>query len=116
VIKKMIHVIGAGGIGMPLAALLADNEVPVTAVRTSTESIEPRMTDVVVDLVARTPQRVRVNTVSLSKINGTDGAILAVTAKATANRSIAPELFRCFGDLPLVVLQNGIDVEAPFTI
>jgi 2-dehydropantoate 2-reductase len=50
----------------------------------------------------------------LSKINGTDGGIIAVTAKATANRGIAPVLFHRIGDLPLVVLQNGIDVEAPF--
>lgn len=112
--KEMIHVVGAGGIGMPLAAFLANNEIPVIAVRTSTENIEPHTTNVEVDLADRQPLHARVKTVSLSKINGTDGAIIAVTAKATANRSIAPMLFRRFGDLPLVVLQNGINVEAPF--
>ena len=99
---------------MPLAALLANNGVPVTAVRTSTTSIEPAMTEVVVDLAEGKPRSAQVHTVSLSKISGTDGGIIAVTAKATANQSIAPVLFRRIGDLPLVVLQNGIDVEAPF--
>ena len=112
--KEMIHVVGAGGIGMPLAAFLTNNGVPVTAVRTSIESIDPRMIDVVIDQVKSRPERVRVNTVPLSKINGAAVGIIAVTAKATANRSIAPELFRRLGDQPLVVLQNGIDVEAPF--
>jgi len=112
--KDVIYIVGAGGIGMPLAALLTGKGVSVTAVRTSTGNMEPRMTDVAVDLAESKLQRVRISTVSLSKINGTDGGIIAVTAKATANRSIAPLLFRRFGDLPLVVLQNGIDVEGPF--
>ncbi|WP_321394461.1 ketopantoate reductase C-terminal domain-containing protein [uncultured Desulfuromusa sp.] len=112
--KEMVYVIGAGGIGMPLAAFLAHSGAPVTAVRTSAENIEPQMIDVVIDLGEGRTQAVCVSTASLSKINGTDGGMIVVTAKATANRSIAPELFRRFGDLALVVLQNGIDVEAPF--
>ena len=99
---------------MPLAAFLADNGISVTAVHTSTRSAESRTTDIVIDIGKREPQRVRVHTASLSKINRTDGGIIAVTAKATANQSIAPVLFRCMGDLPLVVLQNGINVELPF--
>ncbi|GAB6906020.1 hypothetical protein JCM12296A_18550 [Desulfosarcina cetonica] len=86
----------------------------MTAVHTSTESIDPQMTEVVVDLAERKPQPVRVHTVSLAKINGSHAGIIAVTAKATANRNIASLLFRRIGDLPLVVLQNGIDVEVPF--
>lgn len=111
---KMIYVVGAGGIGMPLAALLTNNGVSVAAVRTSVDDIKPQLTDVAVDLAGKTPLRARIHTVPLSKIDGTDGGIIAVTAKAIANRNIAPVLFRRMGDLPLVVLQNGIGVETPF--
>lgn len=112
--KEMIYVVGAGGIGMPLAALLANNGAAVTTVRTSTESLELQLTDVVIDPLVEEPRHARVRTLSLSKISGSDGGIIAVTAKATANRYIAPELFRRIGDLPVVIMQNGIGVETPF--
>jgi len=55
---------------------------------------ESRMIDAVIDLGKRKLQRIRVHTASLSKVNKVDGGIIAVTAKATANQSIAPVLFR----------------------
>ena len=111
----MIYVVGAGGIGMPLAALLASKKMPVTAVRTSIENVAPQTVDVVVGVAEGTALHATVQTVSLSKIDrSNDDGLAVVTTKATANRTVAPLMLRAVGDVPVVVLQNGIGVEEPF--
>jgi 2-dehydropantoate 2-reductase len=54
-----------------------------------------------------------VETIGLSKLQKVDG-IIAVTAKSYANASIASELEGKPLKGPIVVMQNGVGVEAPF--
>ena len=111
---ERIYVVGAGSIGMPLAALLTARGLPVTAVRTSIEGLVSAPVEVTVELSAGQSLRAVVETASLSAISQATSGIVALTAKATANKVLAAQLRDKFAALPLVVLQNGIGVEQPF--
>ena len=109
-----IYVIGSGSIGMPLAAFLSAKGAPVTAVRTSVDGAAPATIEVKVELPGGQSLETEVETVSLSEIKRVDDGIVALTAKATANKLIAEKLKTRFAALPLVVMQNGLGVEQPF--
>ncbi len=111
---ERIYVVGAGSIGMPLAALLTARGLPVTAVRTSIEGLGSTPVEVTVELSAGQSLRAVVETASLSAFSQATSGIVALTAKATANKVLAAQLRDKFAALPLVVLQNGIGVEQPF--
>lgn len=107
-----IYILGAGAIGLPLAAFLTDANRPAVAVRTTTNGVAPSRLAVTVE---NGGGRVRaaVETVSLSQLPRLDGTIV-VAAKAFANRSIADALRDREAPGPIVILQNGIGVERPF--
>ncbi|WP_020613587.1 ketopantoate reductase family protein [Sediminispirochaeta bajacaliforniensis] len=109
-----IYVIGSGSMGMPLAAFLSANNIQVTAVRTSVEGIPPTNESVTVELSAGKSLQANVKMVSLSEIESVDEGFLLLTAKATANSSIADSLKTKFSKLPIVVMQNGIGVEQAY--
>jgi 2-dehydropantoate 2-reductase len=108
-----IYVVGAGSIGMPLAAFLSAKGAPVTAVRTHIDGIAPTTIEVTVDLPDRTLSS-QVETVSLSEIINAENGIVVLTAKATANKILAAKMKDRFSMLPLIILQNGLGVEKPF--
>jgi 2-dehydropantoate 2-reductase len=109
-----IYVVGAGSIGMPLAALLSARGASVVAVRTSREGIASTIVEPTVELADGQAITARVEMVSLSELENMDGGIVALTAKATANAAIAQKLKRLSPELPLVLMQNGVHVERPF--
>lgn len=109
-----IYVVGAGSIGMPLAALLAARGAAVVAVRTSREGMAPTVVEPVVELADGQSITARVETVSLSELTTMADGIVALTAKATANAAIAARLKRLCPALPLVLMQNGVHVERAF--
>ena len=109
-----IYIVGSGSMGMPLAALLSAKGARVTAVRTRTDGIAPTTITATVELSGGRSINADVEMVSLSEIEPVDDGIVALTAKATANRVLAGQLKRKFSALPLVVMQNGIGVEQPF--
>ena len=111
---QVIYVVGAGGIGMPLAALLTSSGAQAVAVRTSRDDIDGATRRIAVDLAEGTSKLIDVRMVSLARLQKVDSGVVAVATKATANRAIAPLIRERFGDLPVVVLQNGLGVEEPF--
>ena len=111
---QVIYIVGAGGIGMPLAALLTSSGVQAVAVRTSRDDIAETTGRIAVDLAEGNPKLVDVRMVSLARLPQVNSGVVAVATKATANRVIAPIIRERFGDLPVVVLQNGLGVERPF--
>jgi 2-dehydropantoate 2-reductase len=107
-----IYVLGAGAIGLPLAAFLAGAGRSVVAVRTSRADV-PRGTVTVTLRNGAERTSAPVETVSLERMGRLDG-IVVVTAKAYANDAIARELASRAATGPVVLLQNGIGVEQPF--
>lgn len=112
--RQVIYVVGAGGIGMPLAALLTSSGAQAVAVRTSRDDIEETTGRIAVDLAEGSSKLVEVRMVSLARLQKVNSGVVAVATKATANRAIAPLIRKRLGDLPVVVLQNGLGVEKPF--
>jgi 2-dehydropantoate 2-reductase len=107
-----IYILGAGAIGFPLAAFLANAGRRVVAVRTSRDNIAHGTRNVTVqsnDTVLRVP----VATVSLAGLTRLDGTIVLAT-KAHANNELAQALKDKHATGPLVILQNGLGVERPF--
>lgn len=107
-----IYILGAGAVGMPLAAFLARSGRSVVAVRTSRHGAARAATEVSVRNGPDT-LRVAVETVSLSELTGIDG-IVVLAAKCYANRAIAASLREKAARGRLVILQNGVGVERPF--
>lgn len=107
-----IHVLGAGAIGFPLAACLADAGRSVLAVRTSRDDVARRTVEVAVRGPSTTVTA-PVEAVSLARLDRLDGT-LVVTAKSHANEAIARRLEEKGASGPVVLLQNGLGVERPF--
>ena len=84
------YVLGAGAIGFPLAAFLADAGRPVVAVRTSRSDVDEQM--VTVDVHGAGGRlSARVRTVSLARLERLDGMVV-VTTKAHVNEALAAEV------------------------
>jgi 2-dehydropantoate 2-reductase len=109
---QTVYVLGAGAIGFPLAAYLANAGRAVVAVRTSRSDV-PKGTVTVT--VQNGPQELHIplEMVSLSQLDQIEGTIV-VAAKAYANATIAAELVRKRASGPVVIMQNGVGVEQPF--
>lgn len=110
--QTTIYILGAGVVGWPLAAYLAQAGRAVVAVRTSRADVAPSVTTVTVQ---NGDQRcsVPIQTVSLAQLPHLAG-LLVITAKSYANRAIAQELQKKAAAGPVVLLQNGVGMEEPF--
>lgn len=111
--NRTIFIIGAGAIGKALAAFLKQEGKDVMILRghlndhsTYTEQIEIQLADNEV-IKAELP----VSTIrNYSELKG----IVVLTNKSYGNRDIAERLKGKLNDTPLVILQNGLNVEFPF--
>lgn len=109
---RTIYILGAGAVGFPLAAHLANAGRRVVAVRTSRGDI-PGGTITVTVHSGESSISAQIDTVSLSRLASIDGTIV-VSAKSYANGAIARELKDRAAAGPIVILQNGLGVEKPF--
>ncbi len=125
--SETIYVLGAGAVGIALAANLAARGRNVIAVRTSgPDREETEVTLRVTSPEAEAPGEtggagesapasliVPVRSVSLSRLNNLSG-LAAVTAKSIANPAIAAALREKGFTGSVVLLQNGLGVERAF--
>lgn len=107
-----IYILGAGAIGFPLAAYLANAGRTVVAVRTSQNNI-PRGTRTITVQNGGNQLNTRVDTISLSELRSLDGTIVVAT-KSYANTELARVLKDKNATGSIVILQNGLNVEQPF--
>ena len=108
-----VTILGGGAIGCALAAQLGAAGRPARVVRTS-PATQAGPAERRVEL--RGPQGDLTSALSLGYLDaeGPLPGALVVTAKAFANERIAAALHRRGALGPIVLLQNGIGVEAPF--
>ena len=111
--SEPIFILGAGAIGTALAVHLTRAGRTVTALRTSADDIPGQTVEITLADSEGRKTTAAIEMVSLAQVARLDG-IAVVTAKSYANRAIAEQLaaFRFSG--PVVILQNGVGVEAPF--
>jgi 2-dehydropantoate 2-reductase len=108
----VIYIVGSGAVGTALAVCLVSEGRRVVAVRTrkaadSRGVVEVGMRD------GRDRLEASIETIGLSALREVNG-IIVITAKAQANAMIARELKSRGASGPIVVMQNGVQVETPF--
>lgn len=112
-IDDTIYIIGGGAIGKALAVFLKLNEKNVIIIRgslddgsTSTENIE-----VEISKTESVAANIEIHTLSnYPALNG----IIILTNKSFGNDKLAKALSSKCKNAPVVILQNGINVEQPF--
>ncbi len=109
---ETIYILGAGAIGLPLAAHLANAGRPVVAVRTSRKDVSKGTITVTVHNGASRVSAC-VETISLSRLPALHGTIV-IAAKSYANKAIALDLKDKAITGSFVIMQNGLGVERPF--
>lgn len=112
--KKNIYIVGAGAIGKALAVLLQLSGRNVVLLRGSANDL-PAYTETLQVLLDNWEEKnadVKISTIS--NFETLDG-IVAITSKSYGNARLAQLLQNKTGRSPIVVLQNGLNVEQPFT-
>ncbi len=107
-----IYIIGAGTIGCALAVFLQQQHREVILVKASKQTPPHKATIEVVLKDGRIiPESIDIT--ALDNIDNPDGVIV-ITVKSFANETIAGKLKTKAGNLPIVILQNGLGVEEAF--
>jgi 2-dehydropantoate 2-reductase len=109
-----IFIIGAGAIGKTLAVALKLSDKDVVLVRGSVDdgSRSVEKIEVVTNDGAKLEAEIEVGT--FSRFSALDG-IIVLTNKSFGNDNLARTLEATAKNSPLVILQNGLGVERPFT-
>lgn len=108
-----IYIIGAGAIGKTLAVALRLENRKVYLLRGSVDDglTETRTLQVIPETGDTIEAAVEVSSFSqFSELNG----VIVLTNKSYGNRRLAETLRQKAGNSPLVLLQNGLEVEQPF--
>jgi 2-dehydropantoate 2-reductase len=112
-VNDRVYVLGAGAIGLALAAYLKLENRDVVLVRTSRDDVAEKEANISILAAEDEEIDVQVNMISLEKIEHLDG-IVVIAAKSYANEMIAEKLTKKKTQSPIVVMQNGLGVEEPF--
>lgn len=111
--KPPIYIIGAGAIGKALAVFLHLEGRHVTLIRGSIDDGSAGSLHIPVELPEGNTVEAEVPVSTLRNFKKFDGIIL-LTNKSFGNADLAAMLRPRSGDSPVVVLQNGLNVEQPF--
>jgi 2-dehydropantoate 2-reductase len=109
-----IYIIGAGAIGKALAVFLQHGGKAVTLIRGHINEGPEYMENIEVTLSNGEKIQSDIPVSNLSHHTTLEG-ILVVTSKSYGNQLIAERLDKRSGNSPVVVLQNGLNVETAFT-
>lgn len=111
--NRKIYILGAGAIGKALAVFLKLKLKEVVLVRTSITGQYTEIKRIEVQLNDQFLLDASVEITSLEKLDRLEG-IVVLTNKSFANKAIAQHLKQKIGNSPIVVMQNGLNVEEPF--
>ncbi|SJZ51861.1 ketopantoate reductase family protein [Sediminibacterium ginsengisoli] len=108
-----IFIIGAGAIGKTLAAFLKAQGNEVILLRGQADEINDSMVTIKVLLNDKDAVKTEVLVSAVSNFTNLDG-IVVIASKSYGNELIAERLKKRIGNAPVVILQNGLNVELPF--
>lgn len=112
--KKTIYIIGAGAIGKALAVFLTQAGKKVVLLRGHVHDITAYVEHIEVELHDGKMVEADIAVSSMEHYPHLDG-ILVITTKSYGNPQVASVLKGKTGNSPVVILQNGLNVEAAFT-
>lgn len=110
---NVLSIVGGGAIGFSLAATLQSEGNRVVVYRATSPDDATGQQEITVKLADGSTLRQRIETRGLSPETALAGTVL-VTAKAIGNPRIADSLMFSRKSIDVVLLQNGLGVEAPF--
>lgn len=108
-----IYIIGAGAIGKALAVCLAQEDRQVVLVRGSVDNQARQHELITVELNDGRTIQAEIEIGSLEAFGKLEGLVV-LTIKTYGNETMAKKLRNRIGDSPMVILQNGLEVETPF--
>ncbi len=111
--QDTIYIIGAGAIGKVLAALLTLEQKKVVIIRGSIDDYSKGTENIEVEMNGTQTLAATVEISTLSNFTTLNG-IIVCTSKSFGNQLLSKALRTKSGNSPLVILQNGLDVEQPF--
>jgi 2-dehydropantoate 2-reductase len=108
-----VYIIGYGAIGKALAVFLKREGRDVTLLRGRRGEGAKGEVPLKITMPDDTVQEAAVEVATLDAFGELDGVVVLAN-KSFGNRQLAQSLVDKTGHSPLVILQNGLDVEAPF--
>jgi 2-dehydropantoate 2-reductase len=111
--REQIYIIGAGAIGKSLAVFLQSAGRKVILIRASEDNGREEMLPLEIALNDGTIVKESVLLSSFNLQDTFDGVVVLAN-KSFGNEQIAKALYGKIGDSPVVVMQNGLNIEEPF--
>ncbi len=111
--EKIIYIIGAGAIGKALAVFLKLKGRNVILIRGSVDQGITTYEKIKVELPDQLMLEATIEVTSFSQLPLLNG-IVVLTTKSFGNEDLAKTLYPKMGVSPLVIMQNGLEVEQPF--
>lgn len=108
-----VYIIGYGAIGKALAVFLKQEGREVILLRGRRGESAKGEVHLRITMPDDTVQEAAIEVATLDAFSELDGVIVLAN-KSFGNRQLAQSLVGKTGESPLVILQNGLDVEAPF--
>lgn len=109
-----IYIVGAGAIGKVLSVFLQQEKKDVSIIRGSVDhGLTERKTIKVVNQKGEFFVQ-NITTTTFSQVTEINGIVL-ITTKTFANSFIAEKLKAIKGSFPIILLQNGLNIEKPFS-
>ncbi|GGA98478.1 ketopantoate reductase family protein [Mucilaginibacter rubeus] len=110
---KTIYIAGAGVIGRTLAVILKHAGKNVLLIRGTVDGLPGTSERIRINLPDGSEVSENIDVKTFSQIKTIDG-IVVITAKSFANSTLAAKLALKGVHYPVVLLQNGLNVEQPF--
>ena len=110
---KKIYIIGAGAIGKTLAVFLQQAGNDVVLLRGQVDEVADTMEAIEIKLDDGLSVKAEIRVSTISNYTNLDG-IVVVACKSYGNDQIAERLKSRIGNCPVVILQNGLNVESAF--
>ena len=111
-----IYIVGAGAIGKALAVFLKAEGKHVIIIRGSTDDHEDHVEEIKVQLFSGETISAAVRVTTLRNLDSPADGIIVMTNKSFGNTHLAEKLKLKTVDQPVIILQNGLGVEAPFIV
>lgn len=111
--QDTIYIIGAGAIGKALAVFLTLENKKVVIIRGSIDDNSSSTENIEVEISKSKTVSANVEISTLSNFSRLEG-IVVLTNKSFGNQHLSQILENKCQNAPLVILQNGLDVEQPF--